>query len=494
MKSFCYLLFVSFLVTHFISCKSDKGTPQYGGFPADVGKIMVNKCAVSGCHNAQSSGACANLALDSWSDMFLGSSNGPVIIPYRTDFSPLLFFTNTFGDLDQGISIVPIMPYNAPPLSRAEMITLNNWITNGAPNNTGFVEFSNNPNRRKWYVTNQGCDVVCTFDEQAELTMRYINVGVTPAIEAPHQVKVSPDGQYWYVVFYAAGTVVQKFRTSDDSYVGDIYLGPALWSNLAISSDSKTGFVVNWNSPGSVFYLDLINLKILAEYQGANLFTYPHGTVINSATHTLYITAQYGNFIYKIDITNPLAPNIGQVSLNGQPPNPQHNSSSPDPHEIAFSPDSSRYYVTCQNTNDVKVFSASNDSMIADIATGYYPQEMSVSYLSSTPYIFVSCQEDTVSFPGKRGSVSVINYNNNTLACKNIFTGWQPHGIAVDDYTGQVLVANRNVNPTGPAPHHQNSCGGRNGYVTFINVSNLSCNYNHQVEVSADPYSVAFRK
>ena len=165
--------------------------------------------------------------------------------------------------------------------------------------------------------------------------------------------------------------------------------------------------------------------------------------------------------------------------------------SSYNPHEIYFSPDYSNYFVTCQGTDEVRVFSTQNDSLIATIAVGKFPQEMSFS--ESREYAFVSCTEDDLSFPGKTGSVSVIDYIN-FISLKQIHTGYQPHGIAVDDDKQQVYVVNRNASLDGPAPHHTTDCGGRNGYVTIIDMNNLELVPGYKAELSVDPYYVTIRK
>ena len=99
--------------------------------------------------------------------------------------------------------------------------------------------------------------------------------------------------------------------------------------------------------------------------------------------------------------------------------------------------------------------------------------------------------EDEITFPGKVGSVSVINYKTNTLV-KSIYTGTQPHGIAVDDAKKLVYVANRNATTKGPAPHHTSLCGGRNGSVSVIDLNTLTLT-NKKIEVSVDPYFVDIR-
>ena len=56
-----------------------------------------------------------------------------------------MFFINT--DSTQGVSLSPTMPFNAEPLSTAEYTAMKNWITNGAPNEDGFVKFSDDPGK-----------------------------------------------------------------------------------------------------------------------------------------------------------------------------------------------------------------------------------------------------------------------------------------------------------------------------------------------------------
>jgi DNA-binding beta-propeller fold protein YncE len=138
----------------------------------------------------------------------------------------------------------------------------------------------------------------------------------------------------------------------------------------------------------------------------------------------------------------------------------------------------------------------SNDALLAVIPVGAKPSEIAVS--KSTPYLFVTCMEDTLTFPGKRGSIAIINYTTNTLSSV-IYAGHQPHGIEVDDEKNLVYVANRNVSSDGPAPHHSSVCGGRNGNLSFIDLNTrtmvISTGSNiKRVELSVDPYSVSLRK
>ena len=212
------------------------------------------------------------------------------------------------------------------------------------------------------------------------------------------------------------------------------------------------------------------------------------GSALNVTDDVLYVTAQHGNFIYKIELNDINQPTVDKISLNGVSPTVI---SWLNPHEIEMAPDGLTYFVTCEESNEVRILLTENDSLTGVIPTGNFPQEMSLS--ESMPYLFVSCTEDNTSYPGSIGSVHVINFENNTLV-KIINTGYQPHGIAVDDQEGLVYVAHRNINSDGPTPHHSTDCAGRNGYVTIVDLNTLELVPDYKVEVSVDPYSVALRE
>lgn len=488
-----YVVFLSLSLLVFLTgCLKDKtvnvNTPDTSNYPADVAAIINTKCSISGCHNTQSKDAAGGLSMTTWEDLFKGGNGGSVVIPYRPDQSWLMFYVNT--DTSRGIALTPTMPYLGTPLSDAEYYTLQNWIAAGAPDAHGTIPFSGDPNRKKFYVANQGCDLVTVFDTKTLLAMRYIDVGILSQIEVPHQLKVSPDGQYWYSCF-VAGTIVQKFRTSDDSLVGQVDIGSGSWNTMAISPDGTKAFVVDFEDEGRIAYIDLENLTLIQMYQGSGLFASPHGSWLNSTFTTLYVTAEYGNFIYKIDITNPTFPDIEKVVIKpGQLPNTI--TGTLDPHEIMLSPDESKYFITCEASNEVRVMDAQTDTLIKVIPVGVYPVEMAMS--KTHPYLFVTCSEDPCSEPLCKGSVYVLDYN--TLEVKTVLQSglFQPHGIAIDDDLGYAMVASRNITPDGPAPHHSSDCGGRNGYMKFIDMNTLTFITPYRPEVSADPYSVAAKQ
>lgn len=471
----------SFVIITLNSCTNDKGIPNYNDYPDDIGKLFFTKCSTPGCHTDASKDAAAGLSMESWDKLFNGGKGSAAVIPFQHDYSTVFSFANTFSDV--GISNVPAMPFNRTNLSREEVLLIKNWINAGAPNRDGFVKFSDDPNRKKIYVSNQGCDVVTVMDQETLLPMRYIDVGNTGGIESPHMIKVSPDGQYWYVAS-TGGNSLQKYRTTDDTFVGEAFLSAKNWNTFTISNDGQKAYVIDWSSNGDIAEVDLITFAV-THNMGYN---FPHGSCLNPSGDTLYVTQQNSsNKLYKMPANDFSA--FTEVNLFTIQPTGFLNA-----HEVFFSPDGTKYFVTCQGTSELRIFQQGTDQLLAIIPVGALPSEMSASGLHN--YLFVSCPEDISSFPGKRGAVWVIDINTNSLI-STIYTGHQPHGLAVDDTQNLVYVANRNATTDGPAPHHSGACGGRNGYVSFIDMNTLTLlktgTSDKKVEVSVDPYSVAVR-
>lgn len=492
---------VMFSIALIVGCKCKDKEPvlDMGGFPDAVGKILVGKCATAGCHNEASYVNSANLRLDKWQYLFDGGSNGAEVVPYSPDFSPLLYFVNT--DPARGTVATPTMPYdptgkNANKLSEAEYNTLKEWIANGAPDKDGNIAFASDADtRQKIYLTQQSCDLAAVIDAKTNLVMRYIKIGANPgSIESPHCLRTSGDGQYAYVSFLG-GTVIQKIDTKTDKIVGEIPLGAGSWNILYVAPDNNMVVTTDWTTDGRLLYARTNTLATVPEYtlSGANLLVFPHGITSDANLDTCYVTAQYGNVVYKWAPKGDM-PYYKKISINSNPPVETNNSdkSSPNPHEIMMAPGYDKYFLSCEGTNEVRVMNAHTDAVMAAIPVGKFPQELAIS--RTKPYLFVTCMEDEVGVPaGRKGSVYVIDYNTHEIV--KVIKGdfYQPHGITVDDKNNRIYIASTNSNPNGPAPHHATACGGRAGWYSVYNLNTLEPFNNRRYQVAVMPYSADVR-
>lgn len=457
-------------------------TNYTGEYPDDVRAIIDNKCATAGCHNERSYQNAANFRLDRWEHLWKGSGSGSVIIPYDAGNSSLLYFVN--ADPTQGPALEPRMPLNSSALSASEYATLKNWIASGAPDKVGNIPFASNPNgRQKIYISQQGCDLIAVIDAETNLIMRYIKIGKEPGIEVAHCLRFSPDGRYCYVAF-TKGEYLQKIDVNTDAVISDVYLGAGSWNLFQVSEDGKRLLITDY-SPfnAKVKLIDLDAMKVLATYED---FVNPHGIASNSAFDTFLITSQYGNTVCRLTQKG----SVKLFSIDGNEPN--YLNQTLDPHEIIMSPDRSKYFLTCQASNEVRVMDAKTNKLIKVIPVGIFPQEFAISH--SKPYLFVGCQEEiSGEFPDFKGVVYVIDYNSLELVKRIPGPFYQVHGLTVDDKNGRLYIASRNVASSGPAPHHTSECGGRNGYYSVYDINKLQPFTNRRFESSVDPYSADVR-
>jgi DNA-binding beta-propeller fold protein YncE len=469
------------LLLLFFRCTKDRATLDYGGFPKEVGEIFSHKCSTTGCHNSKSAPASAGLDLSSWETLFRGTKNNSSVIPYRPDHSFLFFSVNTYHHL--GPQLSPSMPLNREPLEMDEVMAIKDWISNGAKNNQDEVNFSDHGPRSKIYIGNQGCDVVSVFDADTKQLIRVFDVGNEARIESPHDLVVSPDGKYIYVTFYVSN-LFQKYSTYDHTKVSELAFFDSGWHAITISGDSRTAIATQLSASGRIKVIDLETMKEKVTFVVSN----PHGCALNYDGTVAYVTSQQGNHLYKLNLADTQNYVITEVPLQtGAVPQlfAEHK-----PYAVSFFPGYSKYAVTCQGTNEVRIFNTSNDSLLKTIHLSGIPQL--IAFSEKSPYLFVSCMSD-ISNSESASQVVVINATTLTEV-KSIFTGFQPRGIAVDDKNNYVWVANRNISSTGWQPHHTTECHGNNGYITLIDIKTLQLVQGWNTEVSVDPYSTSIKK
>ncbi len=499
MKRF-FILIALIIATSFagiISCthkgRTVNATPDDGNYPADVAKIVTNKCVTSGCHNQASYKNAAGLLLDTWGHMLDGSVRGAQVVAYSPKFSTLLYYLNT--DSTSG-PVIKDIGHIETPLTKDEYTTLYNWIANGAPDKHGNIPFAANATtRQKLYLNVQGCNLIAVIDAKSRLVMRYIPVG-SPTDQTPHVIRASQDGRFAYVPFYNGG-ILQKLDMQTDTVATTLNIagfatgGVGNWSSMVLSPLDTALLVSGWINNGCIVAINTNNMQRIARksidlLSGiTSLFPFPHGVAANITFDTFYATLQHNLIRYAFNSSGVLSYHK-IISAPGAP------------HEIEMVPDHSKYFVTCPRSaaepscKQVRVYDAHTDTLLRSWEVGTEPKEMALA--PSRNLLFVTCMEDG-SNPqvNRRGSVYVFNYS--TLTLETILYGdfFQPHGIAVDEQNGLVFIPSRNADPAGPAPHHSTSCSGRPGWYSVYNLNTLQPADNKRYDVPSDPYSIATR-
>lgn len=417
--------------------------------------------------------------------MFRGSDNGSPVIPYNSEFSSLCYFVNTYPGL--GVQNTPTMPLNKSPLSYAEVKKIKDWIDQGAPDINGRIKGAERE-LKKLYAVNQGCDVATVFDAETQLPIRYVKLGNKPSGNTPHQVHVSPDGKYWYVSFLTTN-ILQKFDCFTDQLIGNIPLTPLAagtgtfdtfdWNTFVISDDGRYAYCASLTAGGCIAKLNLGQMKLERFTAG---FYYPHGIILNKENDRFYVTSQYGNYINEMDTGFNF---LNKHSLNASPPDIAE---SLNPHELILMKDKQNIMVSCQKTNEVRIFNIASKSVSQVIQTGIFPQE--IMYSETRDEYFISCTSDDQMFPNSMGVITRIKGSG--LTATHIPCGYQPHGMAVDDRHGILYVLSRNTDSKGPPPHHTSACLGKNGFVNFVDLNTFKL-LPKKYELSVDPYYIALR-
>lgn len=481
-RAFTIISIVSTITICIIACKHEPGkvpAATGGNYPDAIGNIMLSKCATAGCHNERSYINAGGLRLDTWEHLFEGANTGAVIVPYSPYFSPLLYFINVDSSL--GPIAIPTMPYNHPPLSKEEYMSFHEWVAQGAPNKDGYVAFSSEPaTRQKIYALHQSCDMVAVIDAASNLVMRYIEVGKKPYPESGAYITISPDGNYAYLSFWYTDDVY-KIDTRTDKVVGTYPLGRPFWNMMAMAEDGERIAVTNGDDNALIIINTTNNTVENLHYEG---MTAPYGIAANPNFDIFYVSGLRGNILYKLS-----AGKTEQISLDGKPLTDKSNGT-PDPYEVAVSPDGTKLFVACAGSNELRVLDLSTNAIITTIPVGTYPQR--ISFASSKGYAFVTCMEDAASGIYK-GSAYVIDYN--TLQVKTILKSgfYQPNSVAVNEKDNTFYVFSRNQNYDGPAPHHEGPCSGRNGYYEVYDLNTLAPASKKRYEVLVDPIIAATR-
>ncbi len=473
---------IVFSLIYFSSCKkpcSDR--PMfYAGYPKEVGKIIINKCATTGCHDATSFEGAGNLDLSSYAHLFASKNSNSPVVPFSPERSPLLHFVNTYDEL--GPKLSPSMPIGGNPLSKEEVLTINSWIAGGARDEQGKLNYLPSKNSKVMLVMSSICKKIALLDINDGKIKRYLNIEDAPGF--PSDIVFSETGNHWYLLF-SSGRLIQ-YSGEDFTRISSIELGQGNWKELHVRKGSNELWVLNHfgYSDYTGGEIAVISENTFTLKSRTDNYYFPTGLTFDSYGFA-YTSCYTGNFIYKINANNLVENTKIMVGSSTQV--------AYDGNEIRSSnlliPEGKNYLLyNSEKNNYVGVWNLETSKKDREIPTGAVPQKM----IFENGKLWVSCMEEP-NMSGKKGMVFLFT-ENGWKRVKYFYTGYQSRAMAINPNTKEIFVCNRNADPTGAdAPHHYSDCGGANGYVTKLDAFYLKNILGYKCEVMADPYACSIR-
>ncbi len=430
------------------SCKEQisKVPEPVGEFERNVQPIFNRYCVE--CHSPRN--AVRHLVLDSWESLLMGSENGAMIIPFYPKFSHL--FQHLHTDTTLSPVAPPQMPIGRNPLSREEVMTIYEWIQNGAPNREGKIPFQES--FQKIYVTNQAADLVAVIDKRSGLLMRYVDVSAEGGIsqnplQSPHYVTVSNDKRFWYVSLIAKGEV-WKFDAQADTLIAKASVGSSP-AHIVCSPDDSTLYVSNFSA--SVNRITMIDANTMTVKRvSPPINAAPHGLALSRDGRRLYATAYESDRVFELDLET-FATRQFPLRRAGEPSMRNYR-----PYQVMLSPDERRLFVTCNGDatfdGDLRVIDLETLDIRA-IPVGKYPILM--DYTPDKTRLYVANRNSN--------SVSVVNVQSEVVVATIENVGIQPHGLAISS-DGFGYVSNESL--IGFVGHHPTDGGLRAGTSSII--------------------------
>jgi DNA-binding beta-propeller fold protein YncE len=310
------------------------------------------------------------------------------------------------------------------PMNRLRVTILLWWLSLGAGVATA-------QSRYRLYVVSESGDIVTElgWDGSALTTLKTVPVGIMPSdIDGPHNVTVSPDGQFYYVTIAHGQPYGSLWKMAVQ---GDTLLGRAplemFPTTIAVTPDGELAFVANSDFHGdhprtnvvSVIYTP--RMTPLVTIAACDM---PHGVKVNHAGTFVYVTCMNSDEVLEIDrqtlaITrrHKTGEGMGHAAMGAPASGPAHDCS---PTFVSLSADDRRLYVACNHGNTLQVLDAATLALVKEIptATGAYNVEPS----PDGHWVIVTNK--------KAQSVSLISADSLVEVARIPTTKKLPHGVA----------------------------------------------------------------
>lgn len=304
---------------------------------------------------------------------------------------------------------------------------------------------SNEPAGRL-YVLNQSDGTLYIYDTH---TLTRID-SIDTRVNLPHYIEFAPDEQNYYITtLEPLGGHIAKFDAHTNSFVDSVSVSPAVVpSAIAISVDSRYGYICNFSSPSQPTFIhkyDLSTMQYLSAlqagamthdikitsdgsvvvacnmntddvtlvYAGPDTVTFvpldtmniggneysPYGVAIDHKDSLAYIACMDKMMVKVLDIAARQFIDSIEIPIMVSDP-------LAGPTLMAVSPDDQVVFVTTQVGSSVVVFSTATGSILADIPLST-PNPFGITMSDDGSRIYVAC----VGTPITDGRVYVINGN-----------------------------------------------------------------------------------
>jgi YVTN family beta-propeller protein len=308
-----------------------------------------------------------------------GGDNGVVVVPYSSSHSDLFRHVNV--DTTLGPVSSPHMPTDQETLPRQQILLLKRWIDEGAKNDAGEVALAG-VDRRRVFVTAQAEDKVTAIDLETGRPMRYIGVGSRPDSstppEAPHNITLSPDGNYFYLNLIAAG-MIEKYDARTFQKLGqtEVGLSPA---QIAVTRDGSTLYVSNFDLTLQQTFIDRVDaatMKVTATISDVGLA--PHGVTLSADERYLYTTNAGGDDVSEIDLQSPDFEVTRRIPIVPGSPKGPADTTKYEPYQSVLSPDGGLLFVSCRESGEVRVIDLGSGMVIDSIKVGSRPLILNIT-------------------------------------------------------------------------------------------------------------------
>ncbi|MEL6591234.1 MAG: YncE family protein, partial [Bacteroidota bacterium] len=342
-----------------------------------------------------------------------------------------------------------------PTVSREDLDKLRNWIDQGGKDKDGKYAWTQqelSPDNKIFNLC-AGSDLVAVSELRSNRIMRYFSVGRDPDnLEAPHYIALSPDKQFLYVSLIEGG-LIEKYRTDNYDFVERLEVGanPAL---LTLSRDGRYAVVSHFNADDNspkltMFETETMTIVGVPLIASGNFLHRPHGLVLNADATQLYVGANNGNYYSKLrlDVNDGNGPFVDEEKIPLDPSNSPvpMGSVSYQPYALLIDDSNNRLFISCNTTDEVRVFDLSNDQLIGSIPTADYPRLMDYDPVGQR--LFVICRDEVnqAAQGDWLGALSVLNTNDLSLI-KNVYgVGHVPHGVAFSASNSSIIVNSENI-------------------------------------------------